>query len=54
MTPSEFEYIKRAVQAIESGTLTDKEEIKVYRVAGQILLKSADKLEQKLVDNLVV
>jgi SHS2 domain-containing protein len=50
MTPQEFEYIQRAVKALEEPlSLTAR--IKVERTMGQILTKSADKLEQILVDN---
>jgi SHS2 domain-containing protein len=49
MTPQEFEYIQRAVKALEEPlSLTAR--IKVERTMGQILTKSADKLEQILVD----
>jgi hypothetical protein len=51
MTPQEFEYIQRAVKALEEPlSLTAR--IKVERTMGQILTKSADKLEQILVDNI--
>ena len=51
MTPQEFEYIQRAVKALEEPlSLTAR--IKVERTMGQILTKSADKLEQILVDSL--
>lgn len=50
MTPTEFEYIKRAVQAIEEGTLTLEEEVKVLRVVSQITEKGAKERQNKLVD----
>ena len=51
MTPQEFEYIQRAVKALEEPlSLTAR--IKVERTMGQILTNSADKLEQILVDNI--
>jgi hypothetical protein len=51
MTPREFEYIKRAVKTLEEPlSLTAR--IKVERTMGQILTKSADNLEQILVDNI--
>ena len=53
MTPSEFEYIKRAVEQLE-GTLELKDRIKIERTMSQILARSADKLEEVLVDTLVV
>jgi hypothetical protein len=49
MTPEEFEYIKRAVEALEQGT-TEAAEIKILRTVSQITAASAQKLEQKLVD----
>lgn len=49
MTPTEFKYIQRAVQALE-GPLSLPERIKIERTMGQILTNSADKLEQVLVD----
>jgi hypothetical protein len=53
MTQTEFEYIKRAVQAIESGELNMATEAKVLRTVGQICEKAAKKIDNKLVDNLV-
>jgi hypothetical protein len=49
MTPEEFEYIKRAVEALEQG-VTETAEIKILRTVSQITAASAQKLEQKLVD----
>ena len=49
MTPEEFEYIKRAVEALEQGT-TQAAEIKILRTVSQITAASAQKLEQNLVD----
>ena len=53
MTPTEFEYIQRAVKALE-GPLEIKDRIKIERTMSEILEKSADKLEENLVDTLVV
>lgn len=53
MSPTEFEYIKRAVEQLE-GTLELKDRIKIERTMSQILARSADKLEEVLVDTLVV
>lgn len=50
MTQTEFQYIKRAVEAIESGTLTLEEEIKVYRTVSQITERAAKETANKLVD----
>jgi len=52
MTPTEFEYIKRAVQQLEQP-LELKDRIKIERTMAQILDRSADKLEEKMVDSLV-
>lgn len=49
MTPAEFEYIQRAMKALESS-MSLPERIKVERTMSQILGRSADKLEQILVD----
>lgn len=49
MTPTEFEYIQRAVKALE-GPVSLMERIKIERTMGQILTRSADKLEQTFVD----
>lgn len=52
MTPAEFEYIKRAVTKLEE-TLPIEERIKIERTMGQILTRSAEKLEETfLVDSL--
>ena len=53
MTPTEFEYIQRAVKQLE-GTLDLKDRIKIERTMGQILTRSAEKLEEVLVDTLDV
>lgn len=53
MTPTEFEYIQRAVKQL-GGTLELKDRIKIQRTMAQILEKSAEKLEQISVDTLVV
>ena len=49
MTPEEFKYIQRAVVALEE-TMSLPARIKVERTMAQILTKSADNLEQGLVD----
>ena len=49
MTPQEFEYIQRAMKALESP-MELSERIKVQRTMGQILTKSADHLAEVLVD----
>ncbi len=49
MTLEEFQYLKRAVEALEQGT-TETAEIKILKTVSQITATSAQKLEQKLVD----
>jgi hypothetical protein len=51
MTPTEFQYIKRAIQQLET-TLVIEDRIKIQRAVSQILERSATKLEQQLVDSL--
>ena len=53
MTPTEFEYIKRAVQQLEKP-MSLEDRIKVQKAMSQILARSAEKLEERLVDSLVV
>jgi len=52
MTPSEFQYIKRAVQELEK-TMGIEDRIKVQKTMAQILERSTEKLEERLVDSLV-
>lgn len=49
MTPQEFQYLKRAVVALEGPDLSAKDQIKILRVVGQICGKNATLLEHKLV-----
>lgn len=49
MTPEEFQYIKRAIEAIEQGS-TESAEVKILRTISQITSAAAQRLEQKLVD----
>lgn len=51
MTPAEFDYIKRAITALEQP-MSLPQRIKVERTMSQILGRSADKLEQNLVDKI--
>ncbi len=50
MTQTEFEYIKRAVQAIESGSISKREEVKVLRTVSQIAERGAKALALKIGD----
>jgi hypothetical protein len=47
MTPQEFQYIKRAMEALE-GPLSAPERIKVQKTMAQILDRSAQRQEQQL------
>ncbi len=49
MTPEEFQYIKRAVVALED-TMSVMERIKVQRTMAQILTRSADKMGDRFVE----
>jgi hypothetical protein len=49
MTLEEFQYLKRAVEALEQGT-TEIAEIKILKTISQITAASAQRLEQNLVD----
>jgi hypothetical protein len=49
MTPQEFEYIKRAVEALESGECTTMSRVKILRTVSQITQRSADLIEQEFV-----
>jgi hypothetical protein len=52
MTPSEFQYIKRAVQELEKP-MPIEDRIKIEKTMAQILTRSAEKLEEALVDSLI-
>ncbi len=49
MTPQEFEYIRRAVDALENMEMTPMTERKVLRTIEQICGKNATEIEQNLV-----
>ena len=49
MTPDEFNYIRRAVVALE-GSMSLMERIKVQRTMAQILTRSAEKMEEEFAD----
>ena len=48
MTPSEFEYIKRAVTALETMSMTPMTERKILRTIEQICGKNATEIEENL------
>lgn len=50
MTPSEFEYLKRAVTALEAGDLSPMTQRKVLRVMSQISAKAAQRIEHEFAD----
>lgn len=49
MTPSEFEYIQRAIKELEKP-LSLMQRIKVQRTMAQILERSAARMEESFVD----
>ena len=49
MTPDEFNYIKRAVEALETMPMTPMAQQKVLRTVEQICGKNATDIEQNLV-----
>jgi hypothetical protein len=49
MTPQEFEYIQRAVKALEEPDLTEMSRLKVLRVMEQICGKNATDIELNLI-----
>lgn len=49
MTPEEFEYIKRAMAAIETGEYNKWTEVKILRTVSQICGKRATDIEQNLI-----
>ena len=51
MTPQEFQYIKRAVEALEQDT-TDVTQIKILKTISQVAGLSAQRLETRLVDRI--
>ena len=51
MTPQEFQYIKRAVEALEQGT-SDVTQIKILKTISQVAGLSAQRLETRLVDRI--
>lgn len=51
MTPQEFQYIKRAVEALEQGT-TDVTQIKILKTISQVAKLSAQRLETRLIDRI--
>ncbi len=52
MTPEEFQYIKRAVEALESGEYNKWTEVKILRTVSQICGKNATAIERTLGDSI--
>ena len=52
MTPSEFGYIKRAVEALESGECTAMAQRRILRTMEQICGKSATEIEQNVIGDI--
>ncbi len=52
MSPEEFAYIKRAVEALESPETTPMAQHKILRTMSQICERSARQIENDLVDRL--
>ena len=50
MTPQEFEYIKRAVAALESGDCTEMSQVKILKTVSQITKSAADRIEYRFVE----
>ena len=52
MTREEFEYIKRAVEALERGDHAKHAEAKILQTMSEITAKAAKEINDLLVDNL--
>lgn len=50
MSPQEFQYIKRAIEAIEGPDCSTMSKVKIQRTMSQILSRSADLMERSFVD----
>ena len=51
MTPEEFEYIRRAVTAIESGEYNKWTEAKILQTVSEICGKNATVIRKQLIDD---
>jgi hypothetical protein len=49
---TQLDYIKTAVEVLESGDSTEVNTIKILKTMAWILTQNADRLEAKLVDNI--
>ena len=52
MTPEQLQYLRRAVEALESGECTAMTQHKILRTVEQICGKCATDIEKKMVDTL--
>lgn len=52
MTPLEFQYLKRAIEALETQPLNKTEEYKVLRTISQITGKAADEIKAQTIDDI--
>jgi hypothetical protein len=52
MTPQEFEYIRRAVEALEHPDTTQMAQHKILKTMSEICGKNATLIEQSLVDSI--
>lgn len=50
MTPQEFEYIQKAMEALECPETTPMAQIKLLRTVGQIFDMNARKIEDQVID----
>jgi hypothetical protein len=46
MTPQELDYIRRAIDGLDSGEFSELDRIKVLRTISQITGRAADNIEQ--------
>lgn len=54
MTEMEYEYLQRAVIALNNPTISDEDRAKILRTMAQICGKCATEIEHKMVDTLAV
>lgn len=52
MTPSEFQYLKRAMEALENPDTTHMAQHKILKTMSEICGKSATLIEQTMVDSI--
>jgi hypothetical protein len=53
MTPSEFQYIKRAMEVYEAQELSLEDQRKVLQTISEITARAAIETKNKLVDSLI-